>query len=112
MVYGPTAFTRRSADPKAVPFGLDLAPTPAHGVDPFFHRFAEEWVRRVEDFIEPEIIRPRDVPAPVSPEHAPIGIELGACKPQRAEDLVPAGVLEWATAALLDHRREHVISGV
>src|SRR6266436_5487130 len=112
MVHRPAAFARGSADPKAVPFGLRLAPAAAYGVDPGFYRLAEERVCRIEDFVEPEIIRPRDVPAPVSSEHAPLGIEPSAPEPKRVEHFVPAVVLEGSTAALLDHRREHVISGV
>src|SRR5262249_34924513 len=110
MVYGPAAVACRCADPEAVPFGLGLAPAPAHRVDPGFHHFAEEGVRRVEDFVEPEIVRPRNIPAAVSSEHAPVGIEPRAREPERTEHLVPAVILEWSTAAVLDHRAEHVIS--
>src|SRR5215470_9475786 len=112
MLHGPAAFARRSADPKTVPFGLCLAPAPAHRVDPGFHHFAEERVPRVEDLVELKIIRPRNIPAPESSEHAPIGIEPSAREPERAEHLVAAIIFEWSTAALLDHRREHEISGI
>src|SRR5262249_29526013 len=113
MVHGPAAFPRGGEDAEAVPFGLIAgAPAPVDGVDPGFHRFAEERVCRIEDFVEFEIVRPGDVPAAKSAEHAPIWVEPCTRETERDEHLVPAILLERATAALLDHGSEREIPTV
>src|SRR5262249_55047464 len=54
----------------------------------------------------------RYIPAAISAEHAPVGVESGAREAKRDEYLVAAIVLERASAALLDNSGEREIPAV